>query len=123
MAALVLTRDLVLQSQLAGAAARAGTQLAVAGTVEALLAQLAADADGLRLIILDLSLDPLDVAQLVPRIRALAPSATVLAFGPHVHHERLDAARQSGCDLVLSRGKLHAEMDALVAQYAAASNS
>ncbi|MGD9721102.1 MAG: hypothetical protein AB7O59_03490 [Pirellulales bacterium] len=124
MAALVLTADLMLQSQLAGAAARAQATVALAGNAEALCARLAENSlnhnGQARLVALDLSVGGLNVEELVTRIRALAPEATILAFGPHVQHERLETAKAAGCDMVISRGKFHAEMDALLARYAAA---
>ena len=41
-------------------------------------------------------------------------SVHVVAFGPHVHEERLAAAREAGCDVVVSRGKFFAELDAIL---------
>jgi len=38
----------------------------------------------------------------------------VVAFGPHVHEERLAAAREAGCDEVLSRGEFFARVNAIV---------
>jgi hypothetical protein len=38
----------------------------------------------------------------------------VVAFGPHVHEERLAAARNAGCDEVVSRGEFFARLDAIV---------
>ena len=40
----------------------------------------------------------------------LASSASILAFGPHVHESALEDARQAGCDQVLSRGEFSNRM-------------
>ena len=39
---------------------------------------------------------------------------TIVAFGPHVHEERLAAAREAGCDEVVSRGQFFAQLDAIL---------
>jgi CheY-like chemotaxis protein len=112
MSVLALVSDLATQSQINAAAARTGVELEIADSVEAMLARLTqAHA---RLVVLDLNHPGLDPQQVVPRLRTSLPSAKVVAFGPHVHHQRLAAAREAGCDLVLSRGQFHAEMDAIL---------
>ena len=112
MTVLALVSDLATQSQLAGAAARVGVTLQIADSAEALTAKIAHARP--RLVILDLSHPGLDPFEIVPRLRTGLPSVKVAAFGPHVHRERLTAAREAGCDLVVSRGQFHAEMDAIL---------
>ncbi len=108
--ALALISDLAMQSQAAAAAARAGTTLAVALTADALIDK--AQAMRPSLVILDLSHPGLDVAATLARLKPLlAEGGVTLAFGPHVHHERLEAARAAGCDRVVSRGEFHARME------------
>ena len=117
MTALALVTDLMTQSQISGAAARTGVTVETAGTAESLLAKLAGGQA--RLVVLDLSQTGLDPAELVPRLKAaMAEGSTILAFGPHVHKQRLTAAAEAGCDVVISRGQFHAEMDALLTRYA-----
>jgi DNA-binding response OmpR family regulator len=112
MTILVLSTDLLLQSQLAGAAERAGQPVEVVASVEALLSRM--DAQPARLVILDLSLPAVDPGGLVRQLKDRSPSATVAAFGPHVHRERLAEAKAAGCDVVMSRGQFHAEAEALL---------
>lgn len=112
MRVLALVSDLATQSQLSGAAARTGAELDLADSAEALLAKLPQTKP--RLVILDLSHPGLDPSQLLPRLRTSLPSIKVTAFGPHVHRERLTAAREAGCDLVMSRGQFHAEIDTIL---------
>jgi DNA-binding NarL/FixJ family response regulator len=118
MPALALISDLVVQSQVSGAATRAGTTVEVVASAEALLAK--AETMQPNLVILDLSHAGLDPGQLLPLLKERIPQgATTLAFGPHVHHERLRAATDAGCDLVISRGQFHAQAEEILRRYAA----
>lgn len=114
MAVLALVSDLMMQSQVAGAAQRASVQLIVAGG-EAQLLAIAAESD-IDLVVVDLSHPGIDPARLMPELRPLlAASTRTLAFGPHVHKPLLEAAASAGFDVVLSRGQFHANMDQLLA--------
>jgi CheY-like chemotaxis protein len=67
------------------------------------------------LLIIDLSTPALDVAALMQQLRATGNAVPrTVAFGPHVHEERLAAAREAGCDQVLSRGEFFARLDSIV---------
>jgi hypothetical protein len=62
------------------------------------------DADacaGADVVVVDLTRD----AALVAGVRAAAPDARVVAFGPHVDGDLLDQAARDGADLVLPRSK------------------
>lgn len=116
MAALALISDLMMQSQVSAAATRVGAELQVAFSDEALLAK--AEATPPRLVIVDLSHPGLDPAALMARLKPLlGEGATVIAFGPHVHKAKLEAAATAGCNLVISRGQFHAQMDELLARF------
>ena len=67
--------------------------------------------DSPSLVLVDLSTSGLKIGELLPKLRAVSPQARVIAFGPHVHTGLLAAAREAGCDLVVSRGELHARID------------
>lgn len=113
MSIVALISDLVTQSQLAAAATRVGATVEIASSADALLAKV----ENLRpgLVILDLSHPGLDPADLVPRLeQMLGQRATLLAFGPHVHAARLAAASEAGCEVVISRGQFHAQMDEIL---------
>src|SRR5882672_6529796 len=107
-----LISDLALQSQVRGAAEIVGQQVVFATSEDALSA--AAQAHLPRLILLDLTHPGLRPEGIVARVREASSGATIVAFGPHVHKERLEAARRAGCDLVLSRGQFHADMAAIL---------
>ena len=72
------------------------------------------------LVIVDLSTPGLDVAGFVKRLRGIKASDAmselrIIAFGPHVHEDRLAAAREAGCDEVMSRGQFFGAIDAILA--------
>jgi CheY-like chemotaxis protein len=113
MDVLLLTADLTTSSSVTGAAEGQGLSLVVALHVEGMLATL--KGDPARLVILDLAAVDLDVADVVARLRDLPnPPVRIAAFGPHVQEARLAAARQAGCDHVLSRGAFFAQLDEIV---------
>lgn len=117
MAVLALISDLMMQSQVAGAATRVAAVLEIATTADALLAKAAAGQP--RLVILDLSHPGLDPRELIGSLkRVLAAESATLAFGPHVHAARLAEATEAGCDTVISRGQFHAQMEAILKRFA-----
>jgi CheY-like chemotaxis protein len=66
-------------------------------------------------LVVDLSMSSLDVASLVNRLKANESSRTrVVAFGPHVHEQRLAAARDAGCDFVVSRGQFFSQLETIL---------
>ena len=115
MNALLVSTDLMMTSHVGGAAERAGIRLQTA-TTPALAVSLCKSVS-LDLVLIDLGLAAIDVGQLVSELRALSNlPRKILAFGPHVHTARLEAARRAGCDEVLSRGQLHGSIDELFRQ-------
>jgi hypothetical protein len=66
------------------------------------------------IVILDLSTQ-IDLYGIVEAAKKPATEAArIIAFGPHVHVERLAAARAAGCDEVVSRGQFFARLDAIL---------
>lgn len=114
MDALLLSADLATSSNVTGAAARCGASCETAWTPAAAVEKAANLAP--RLVILDLSTPGLDPAAIVAEMQGLAaPPNRIIAFGPHVHEAKLAAAREAGCDQVISRGRFHADLDAILA--------
>jgi len=109
MRVVLLSTDLIVTSQLQGAAGRQGGQLVAVGCAADLRPAVAAQPTDI--VLLDLSVAAVDVAATVRQLEAIVPAPRIVAFGPHVHQQRLDAAREAGCDDVLSRGQLHAALD------------
>lgn len=109
MRALLVTNDLTISAHIEGAAKRQGARLEIVSYSDAI--QRIAH-EGYELAIVDLSAISGDVKEL----REFCPAGTkLLAFGPHVHKVKLEAARRAGFDLVLSRGEFHARIDQLLA--------
>jgi hypothetical protein len=104
VSALFLSSDLMFGSRLLGAAQALGVPLMVAARPEALGGKLTGDC---KLVLVDLSLDGLELPAAVAAIRAAAPAARIVAFGAHVNELALAAAEAAGCDLVLARGQFH----------------
>ncbi len=116
---LVLTSDLAVASLVRGAAVDSGVDCGVALDVESFFQKLAASIDP-PLVIVNLETRGLAIDVFQSRLNAafVRPTA-VIAFGPHVHEERLQAARDAGCTEVLSKGKFHAQAAELIARYLA----
>ncbi len=114
MDALLLTSDLAISSAVTGAAQRQGIRFASAFTPAALLDKLAETTAAL--VIIDLSTPGLDIEAFVTQLRGQVSDLQIVAFGPHVHEQRLAAAREAGCDDVYSRGQFHRGMDEILAK-------
>ncbi len=117
MQAILLSSDLMLTSVAQGAADRHGVVLVAAGDAEQAIQS--CGEDGTRLLVIDLRLSGLDVAELVARARSAKPRAAVVACGPHVHTQSLAAATAAGCDAVFTRGEFERRIDGLFAEITA----
>jgi len=113
MPVLALVSDLMMQSQVSGAARAAGVELKIATGDAALVALAEKHSPGL--VIVDLSHPGLDPAGLMEQLRPhLAENTKTLAFGPHVHKAKLEAAAAAGFGAVISRGQFHASLDTIL---------
>jgi len=114
MTVLLLTRDLAVISQADGAAARNNIAIqTVSSEADAVDRCVELNAS---LIIVDLGMPSLDIESLVAQLQAAIPTLPrLMAFGPHVHTERLAAARAAGFDSVISRGQFFAQLDVVLA--------
>jgi CheY-like chemotaxis protein len=121
MEIIFFTTDLLFSSRVAGAAARAGLSLRTAADQAAGFALLkTAQADSI--VLLDLNSLGVDPAEVVPVLRALTnPPRAIIAYGPHVHEDRLTAAAAAGCNEVLTRGQFNATMDDVLQRWRTAS--
>ena len=106
-----LSDDLMFAPRVTGQAQAAGWS--VRETTSSTAAIDLIHADSPRLLIVDLETPNLDITQLMLQLpETNRPS--VLAFGPHVHLQRLDSARQAGCGLVVSRGRFSSDLATLL---------
>jgi DNA-binding NarL/FixJ family response regulator len=115
VSAILLSNELMLSSQVLGAARAMGLPVVVAANGAALAEKLA---PGCRLVMVELTLPGVDVADVVRLRNELAPQAAIVAFGPHVDEATLAAAQAAGADLVLSRGQFHRQYAELLRQAA-----
>ena len=110
---LLVTPDMLCASQLTGGVRAAGAELLTAWSPAAALTRL--QQSDFPVVILDLEAFPEPTAlagwmtQLPTEQRPV-----VLAFGPHVQHDRLEQAVAAGCDVVCSRGKMHKDAAVMV---------
>jgi hypothetical protein len=118
---LLVSPDLMATSRIAQLAREAG---AAVETIRSLETPPVGCTGGYRLVLLDLQAFPDDPAVLVTQIRAILTglpghdsAPPLVAFGPHVHRQRLDDARAAGADEVLSRGELLGGFPALVRRW------
>jgi len=111
---LLASRDLMLCSRAEGAARKLGLTLVTAHDASK-ICTLCAEEEGPVVLLVDLRLPGLDVQQLVAAVRAgEGGSVPILACGPHVHEVRLAAAREAGCDLVVTRGQFDRDLESLL---------
>jgi CheY-like chemotaxis protein len=119
-----LTSDLVFPSRVAGVAQQLGDKLETANSSDALIAKLSGASSPGAVVLLDLNSPGVDPAAIVPRLKALPqPPQAIIAFGPHVHEQKLAAASAAGCDVVLTRGQFDAQMRDLLARFSKSTDS
>ena len=115
MTALFLTEDMMFASRVGAQANSLNIPIETVSSVAQLDESLSCQPT---LFVVDLAAVPTDQLEAtVETVRDRAPSATIIAFGPHVWEAKLQAAKQAGCDQVLSRGQFHKEMSDLLQQY------
>jgi DNA-binding NarL/FixJ family response regulator len=113
----LLSDDLMLVAAAQGNADRHSVELVTAGSKRAAL-DAALDVET-RLVVIDLRLPDVNVAELVPGLRNANPQMSIVACGPHVHEQALASAAAAGCDEVITRGQFDRRLDALLAELTA----
>lgn len=114
MRAILVSSDLMVVSHVQGAAARTGATIRAVSNLQ--LADESLRDESAELVIVDLGSPTVDLETRIAQLKSETRLPPVLvAFGPHVHEDRLAAARDAGCDVVLSRGQFFAQVDTLLA--------
>ncbi|MHB8862395.1 MAG: hypothetical protein ACYC6N_08320 [Pirellulaceae bacterium] len=122
MIVLLVTHDLLCSSRVASVASALGTELVLVGDGDELIRRIASVPAGL--VLLDLTTPRLQTMDLVPRLRREGPAGmSIVAFGPHVHADALNGAREAGCDKVLPRGQFLNQLATILSPSASASAS
>ena len=121
---LFIGNDLMFQSKISSACRQAGMSLGVIrnpkvlGGVSISGASISGDSTGgsadeagvPRLIVVDLGLANLDLAEVLASGRQIWPTTKWLGYGAHVQADRLDSATELGLDVVLTRGQFDRDM-------------
>jgi DNA-binding response OmpR family regulator len=115
MSVVLLSTDLAVQSRVEGAVLSQGKQLRVAARASQ-VAEICRAAPA-EIVIVDLATSATEVSELMTHLRdGKSAVAEVVAFGPHVHEQKLAAAREAGCDVVLSRGQFFSQLANLLSR-------
>ena len=110
--ALGLIRDLFFRSKIDAVAAALGATVAYASTLDAATlrcADLKPD-----LVFADLSDATFPALETIQKIRAAAPGARVVGFASHIDLKPLNAAREAGFELTLSRSEFTSRLPELL---------
>ena len=99
-----LSSDLMFSSRVVAAAKQLNVEMVLVPIAASLPTKLTADSG---LVLVDLSLDGLNLPSVVKAVKSAAPQAKVVAYGAHVDHAALADAADAGCDLVLTRNQFN----------------
>ncbi|MEZ6124340.1 MAG: hypothetical protein R3C49_14375 [Planctomycetaceae bacterium] len=113
---ILLASDLMLTSSVSSLAASAGIGFRSTDSIEAVLQFMAEVPDAALLV--DLGCPGLQLSDIAGKLDSRVLSKAV-AYGPHVHAAKLQAARDAGFGTVLSRGQLTAQLPTLISRAAA----
>src|SRR4051794_6702494 len=99
-----LSSDLMFSSRVGGAAKQLNLEMVLVPNAVSLPDKVTADCG---LVLIDMTLDGLNMPAVVRAAKTAAPQAKVVAFGSHVDHAALADAGEAGCDLVLTRNQFN----------------
>ncbi len=116
MGGVLLCDDFFFTSKVTGTASALGVPMREVANLEQLREAVAADPPSL--VVVDLGLLGLDVADVIEALPA-DPRPHVVAFGSHVETTRLQEARDAGCDDVMPRSRFTIELPELLRRVAA----
>ncbi len=105
--------DLIFATKLSATATAVGTTVTIVRTLEELGGEL--DSAAVELVIVDLSAGRDDPLEAIALARASSPEVQIVAFGPHVEGDLMNAARQRGADTVLARSAFVRKLPELLA--------
>lgn len=101
---LMLSGDLMFSSRVKSAAQRSGRQFRMSGRLPE------EGAGSIEFVILDLSTRSGLVPDIVQQCQQHCPDARLIAYGPHVHVDKLRSAREAGISPVLTNGQFDASL-------------
>lgn len=108
IACLILTSDLMLQSQVAQVAKSAGISCRAVGAIESLATE--ANSPDVRMVIVDLQSVPAEkLAEMADQLHQRTDPPLCIAVGPHVYKQLLERGTSAGW-FVMTRGQLHSQL-------------
>ena len=110
---LILSNDFFFGSRLCETVKSHGHSVTMAATLDA---SSLAEADW-QLVVFDLTLQTINIEDVVAWREKLTATPRLIAFGPHVRTGQLERAREAGCDLVLTRGQLDQQFQRIVNEH------
>lgn len=114
----LLCDDLMWMSRVMAEARELGLKIVPARTVKQLMN--AIDSNGVRSVILDLAQAEIghDPSSVIEQLKS-AGVKRLIAYGSHIETDLLQAAKEAGCDPVLSRSRMAAQLRALLTEWLA----
>ena len=103
----------MFQSRISGAARGAGKTFLSERTVAKLIERATAP-DEVEMVLIDLTLNTIDLGLDIPLLHQSFVNCRVVAYGPHVDVERLALAQESGADEVLTRGQMDRNLNGVI---------
>jgi hypothetical protein len=100
----MLSGDLMFASRVKSVVQRAGLEFRFGGQLPA------EQTESIRYVVLDLATRSGLTSTLVSQCAERCPQAKLIAFGPHVHVDRLAEAREAGFALVMTNGQFDSQM-------------
>jgi 2-keto-3-deoxy-6-phosphogluconate aldolase len=101
--------DLMFQSRVSSVVRQGGNELIVVRDVDS-LRERNIPAEALKIAVLDLSLNSIDLNDVIGALKKDYPEVLVVAYGAHVDVEALENAQGAGADIVLTRGQFDRDM-------------
>jgi hypothetical protein len=103
----MLTGDLMFASKVKSAAQSSDWTFVMGGNLPS------ENTDSIQIVILDLSTRSGLTTKIMEQCQSACPDARVIAYGPHVHVDKLKAAREAGIPHVLTNGQFDAGLSNL----------
>jgi hypothetical protein len=101
---LMLSGDLMFSSRVKASVQRAGKRFQLSGSLPD------GELDSIAFVIVDLSTRSGVLPGIAEQCAARCPSAKLIAYGPHVQVDKLEAARAAGIGTVMTNGQFDREM-------------
>ncbi|MGI9474995.1 MAG: histidine kinase [Rubripirellula sp.] len=103
----MLSGDLMFASRVKAAAERAGLEYQMGGQLPD------EETEGIRFVILDLSTRSKLTPEIAAQCQQRCPQARLIAYGPHVHVEKIRLAKESGIPIVMTNGQFDSQLSTL----------